>query len=141
MAPRGATKHQFRVTASVEGEGSLGLFDTMTGGETDSTESRHHAGGMGPEEALGGPATVSTIVVSRNYRRDRDRNLRKRLRPKCGIADMTVRKQPLDANGHPFGDPEVFTGVLKRIQSPEPDSDSGDAAMIEIEMTPDETVA
>lgn len=124
---------------AVEGDGT-GTWDTMAGGETDSTETRHHPGAMGPEEALGGPRTVSTVVVTRAYQQGRDGALRHQLRHKAGKARCRVKKQPLDEDGHPQGAPEVFSGILKRIASPEPDSDSGDPAMIEVEMTPDEVV-
>lgn len=134
------TKHQYSVTASVQGYGPLGVFDTMTGGETDSTDTKHHPGAMGPEEPLGGPATTSNVVISRNFKFARDRQLRHQLRPLCGKRNLTIKKQPLDVDGHPIGNPEVFTGVLKRIQTPEPDSDSGDMAMVEIEQSTGELV-
>lgn len=135
----GKTKNQYNVTATVDGDG-LGQFDSMTGGETDSTETRHHPGGMGPEEALGGPRTVSTITIVRAFELGRDGTLRHSLRHKCGKARMRVKKQPLDPDGHPQGAPEVFTGIIKRVMTPEPDSDSGDFATLEVEMTPDEEV-
>jgi hypothetical protein len=137
-----ATKHRFRITASVEDYGELGVFDAMTGGETDSTDTKHHSGGMGPEEALGGPATTSNTVISRSFRPVRDHPLRKRLRPKCGVKRMRVKRQILDEDGNAFGEPEVFSGILKRVDPiNEVDSDSGDAAMLEIEMSTDEQVA
>jgi hypothetical protein len=139
MASAGDTRHKFLVTVSVDGE-DLGTFDTSAGGETDSTETRHHPGGMGPEEALGGPATVSLITATRAYKHGRDGPLRHRLRNKAGKTRMRLKKQPLDADGHPAGEPEVFSGVFKRVATPEPDSDSGDFSVLELEMTPDETV-
>jgi hypothetical protein len=136
-----ATKHQFLITASAEDIGSLGVFDSMTGGETDSTDTKHHPGGMGPEEALGGPASTANVVISRIFKRSRDMPLRKQLRRKVGKKRMRVKRQPLDADGHAFGDPETFSGIIKRV-SPidEVDSDSGDAAMFEIELGTDEDV-
>lgn len=135
------TKHQALITASVEGVGDLGTFDTMTGGETDSTDTKHHSGGMGPEEALGGPATTSNVVIARAFKRGRDGAFRKRLRHQVGIKRMRVKRQILDEDGHAFGDPEVFTGIIKRVNPvDETDSDSGDAAMFEIELSTDEGV-
>lgn len=136
-----ATKHQFLITASVEDIGSLGVFDSMTGGETDSAESKHHSGGMGPEEANGGPATTANVVISRAFKRSRDMPLRKQLRRKVGVKRMRVKRQVLDEDGHAFGDPEVWSGILKRINPiDEVDSDSGDTAMLEIELSTDEDV-
>jgi hypothetical protein len=137
------TKHQYAVHARIaelEPDPGLGVFDTMTGGETDSTETRHHAGAMGPEEAQGGPRTTTNVVINRQYRHGRDGPLRHKLRPLCGKGHMHVSKQPLDSDGNAIGSPEVFDGILKRVATPEPDSDSGDIAMIEIEMTPNEVV-
>lgn len=137
----GATKHQFLITASAEDVGNLGTFDSMSGGETDSTDTKHHPGGMGPEEALGGPASTANVVISRNFRRDRDMPLRKQLRNKIGHKRLRVKRQPLDSDGHAFGEPEVFTGILKRVNPiDEVDSDSGDAAMFELELSTDQLV-
>jgi hypothetical protein len=135
-----ARQDNFSVTASVDGD-PLGVFDTFSGGETDSDDTKHRAGAMGPEEALGGPPSVGNITISRLFKTGRDVPIAPKLRPKVGRGTAVITKQLLDKDGNAFGAPEVFRGILKRVQSPEHDSNSSDGAMLELEFVLDEVVA
>lgn len=136
----GSRQDNFRVSLRVEGD-DFGVFDSFSGGETDSDDPKHRAGGMGPEEALGGPPSVGNITIARNYRRDRgDAGVVRRLRNNIGRGRAVVRKQSLDPDGNPFGEPDVYRGILKRITPPEHDSNSADPALLEVEVTCDQEV-
>jgi hypothetical protein len=61
---------------------------------------------------------------------------------RVGKATIVVKKQPLDVDGNAGAlRPLTYTGKLKRVHPPEPDSESSDAALLELEMTPVGTVA
>ncbi len=134
---RASTKRHFRVRVSIDGV-SLGVFDRRTGGGT-SAENAKHTPGSAPSSRvmLGGPRTTEDVTVSRDFVHNRDHDLIRRFRPRCGLADMTVTQVPLDKDGREFGRPEVWRGVLQQIGPPEYDSDSNDAADFEIVMTAD----
>lgn len=126
---------QYNVTVKV-GTTNLGTFDKMTGGEIDSEELKYKPGAMATEISLGGPVTVGNITVSRLYDLNRDHGQVPTIKAAVGKGVVTVTKQPLDVNKAPFGSPIVYTGTLKQLKLPEPDSEgSGTAAMIELEIT------
>lgn len=115
---------------------NLGTWDKKSGGELDSDETKYNPGAMAKAISLGGKTTPGNITVSRLYILERDHQV---LLPKViagtGRASMEVHQQPLDVDGNAFGKPIVWKGTLKRATFPEVDSESSDAAMIELEMT------
>jgi hypothetical protein len=134
-----ARKDQYDVRVSVDGK-NLGTFDVLTGGETDTTELVYKPGGMAPQVSLGGIVTVGQTIVNRIYQLDRDHAQVHWLLSRVGKGQVVINKQPLDIDGNAYGKPLVYKGTLKRVTPPEVDSNSTDAALIEIEMTPSGTV-
>ena len=123
------------VTVNVAGR-NLGIWDTLSGPETDSEESRFRPGGMNDEVSLGGRQTLGNAVLSRLH----DEWLAtqtKWLRSQCGMARGTIGRVPLNAFKQQAGPPEYYGGTLKRVSPPDHDSMGGDAAMVEIELTID----
>lgn len=131
---------QYNVTVSIDGT-NLGTFDKMSGGEIDSDETRYRPGNLGPHVSLGGSVNVGNLTVQRLYDLSRDHTKVAFLKGRVGKGTMVVSKQSLDVNGNAFGKPVVYTGKLKQLTLPDVDSESSDAAMIELEMTPFGTVA
>lgn len=133
-------KDQHRVTVIVDGR-NLGVFDVLTGGETDSDELKYRPGGMAPSISLGGVVTVGQVIVSRLYKLQRDHLNVHWLLGRVGKGNVVVNKAVLDPDGNTFGKPLVTKGVLKRVTPPEVDSNAtGDAAVIELEITPEGVV-
>ena len=133
-------KDQHRVTVVVDGR-KLGVFDVLTGGETDSDELKYKPGGMAPAISLGGTVTVGQLIVSRIYELSRDHLQVHWLLGRVGKGKAVVNKAVLDPDGNAFGKPLVTKGVLKRVTPPEVDSNAtGDVAVIELEITPDGVV-
>jgi hypothetical protein len=132
-------KDQHRVTVIVDGV-NLGVWDVMTGGETDSDELTYKPGGMAPQVSLGGSVTIGQVIVSRLYRLQRDHLRVHWLLSRVGKGQVVVNKAVLDTDRNTFGKPLVTKGTLKRVTPPEVDSTSTDAATIEIEITPDGVV-
>lgn len=124
---------QALITVTVDGV-ALGTFETRTGGDTDSNETTYRLGGMGPRVALGGNVMVGNVTVARLY--DTDAQSRaKWLLGRAGKGKMVVTEQALDLDGNSTGDPLVWSGVLKRVQTPERNADSDNAATLELEMS------
>jgi hypothetical protein len=130
----GSRQDQYNVTVTIDGA-DYGTWDKMGGGEVDSEEKKYKPGGLAPEVSLGGSQTVGNITVSRLYDLARDHGTVKELLGRVGKAVVVVSKQPLDADGNAFGAPIVYRGTLKTCTPPEVDSESSDAAMIELEVT------
>jgi len=133
-------KDQYSVTARVDGVGSLGVFDTFTGGDVDSDEIKYRPGGMANPISLGGAITMANVTISRLYVLERDHPIVHKLLSVVGKAKIHVSKQPLDTNKVPYGRPLVYSGTLKRIKPPEHDSVSSDPGLIEFEFVPTGTV-
>lgn len=127
-------RDQYSITVSLDGV-ALGIFDRWAGGMYDSSETKYKPGGMVPELALGGSRQVSNITVGRLFRLDRDLPLVPTLKAKVGTGAVTLSKQSLDTNKNPYGTPDVYTGVLKSFNPPEPDSTSTEAAIFELEIS------
>jgi hypothetical protein len=129
-------KDTFKVSVFIEGMNWTDhIWDKKTGGQVDSEETKYYPGNMEPPVSLGGRKTVENIVVSRLYRHERDHLVINDLFNKVGKAAMSVQQIPLDMNKQPFGSPIVWRGTLKRVTAPEHDSESNDAALLELEMT------
>jgi hypothetical protein len=139
-----ARKDQYDTRVSVDGQ-DLGTFDTLTGGESDTTELTYKPGGMAPQVSLGGLVTIGQVVLGRLYVLDRDHQNSNGtgiawLLSRVGKGQVVVTKQPLDIDGNAFGKPLVYKGTLKRVTPPEVDSQSTDAALVELEVTPAGTI-
>jgi hypothetical protein len=131
---------QYNVTVTVEGLGALGTFDTFKGGEVDSDEQKYRPGGMADPVSLGGAVTMGNVVVSRNYKLDRDHAFIHTLMSLAGRANINVCKQPLDLNKVPYGRPLLYSGKIKTVKPPDHDSSASDPSMLEIEFVPVGTV-
>jgi hypothetical protein len=117
------------------GERDLGIWDSHTGGEIDSEESKYRPGGLAAQISLGGSVTVNNVTVGRLYLLERDHQLVPFLLGQVGKGDFIVTKQPLGVDGVAFGKPTVYRGKLKQVTLPEHDSESSDPAKIELEMS------
>ena|SRR5437763_15897298 len=131
---------QYDVTVIVDGT-DLGTFDKFAGGEIDSEETTYKPGGMGQRVSLGGSVNVGNVTVSTLYDLTRIHTLVHWLISRVGKADVVVNKQPLDVDGNVYGRRLTYRGKLKQVHPPEPDSESSDAGLLELEITPTGSVS
>ena len=118
----------------------LGTWDKLTGGEVDSEELTFKPGAMGSRISLGGSVNLGNVTVSALYDLTRIHAVVHWLIGRVGKATVVITKQPLDVDGNAWGKPLTYRGKLKQINPPEHDSESNDAALVELEMTPAGTV-
>lgn len=129
---------QYNVVVSVTFRGetrSFGTFDTLSGGEVDSEETKFHPGNLGNAVSLGGRRTVGNVTVGRLYDFLRDHPNMGWLMAGVGKADVVVTKIGIDADGNAYARPIVYTGKLKALNLPEHDSESSDAGLFELEVS------
>lgn len=131
---------QAQITVTIDGR-PLGVFDKRGGGGTDSEETKYRPGGMAPQKSLGGATTTENVTVERLYERERDHELCRWVRTRCGRATVVVSEQPLDDDGNPWGTPLVWRGKLKATNSPERDSEANGAATWTIEVSTEGSVS
>lgn len=117
---------------------SLGIFDTFSGAEADSEETKYRPGGMDQELSLGGRRTYGNLTVSRYWDIYRDGPLVKWLYNAVGQARGFCGRQAMTAQGQAVGDVMWFHGTLKRVSVPDIDSMGTDAALFELEFTIDQ---
>jgi len=129
---------QYNVTVSVTIGGEtkdLGTFDQFGGGEIDSEEALYHPGGMAAAIQLGGRVNVGNVTVARLYDLTRDHPLVGWLVKGVGNGEVTATKTSMTVDKRAVTNPLVYQGKLKRVSPPEHDSESSDAALIELEIS------
>lgn len=126
-----SSANQSLVTAVVDGR-PLGVFDTLSGGETAADISKRRAGGGVQRTYTNGKRDTSDVTITRDYDRDRDVELARWLRTRVGRAFGSVNDQPLDDDDVAWGKPTVFTGRLQSVNTGDVDSDSGDPRMLSL---------
>lgn len=131
---------QYSINVVVDGE-DFGIWDKLSGGSIDSEELKYKPGGMAPHVALGGSRNVENVTVSKLYTLGDMHPRIKTLLNKAGKGQVTITKQPLDVDKNPSGAPIVYTGTLKQVSPPDADSESNDAALVELEVSSNGTVA
>lgn len=130
---------QYDVTASVSYGGKtldLGTFDSLTGGEVDSDDTKYYPGGLQQQLSLGGRKQVGNVTIGRLYDLARDHPLMGWLMGGVGCASVVVTKTsltPCPPTAMPS--PLVYKGKLKTITPPDHDSNSGDAAKWTLEVS------
>lgn len=131
---------QYDVSVFLDGA-PLGTFDKMSGGAIDSEEVKYKPGGMVPQISLGGSVTVANVTVERLFRADRDLALVPTIKARVGKGQVTVSRQLLDIDGNPYGAPTVWSGKLKMLTFPDPDSESNAAGLFQLEVSANGTVS
>lgn len=134
----GARKNTFAVDVTLVNRGKaydLGVWDTKTGGDVDSNDTTYRPGALGPQITLGGQKTTSNITVTRLYDRNADGAIVAVLLDAVGKGQLGVTQSAIDDDGNSFSPHVVWIGKLKRVLLPDVDSNSDDAAMIELEMS------
>lgn len=129
-----ATQQENLITVVVDGQ-PLGVFDTLTGGDTSASPVKHRAGGMGSQKSYPALPEHADVTVSRVLERERDRELVRKLRLRTGRASASISEQPLDDDGAPWGKPTIYTGKLSGVKPGDADSNSVDLQMFELTLT------
>jgi hypothetical protein len=129
-----STQQQFLITVVVDGA-TLGVFDTLTGGDALANEVKHRPGGMGNEESLVSLPSYSPVMVTREYKRERDHELLRSLTGKGGRVTASVSEQPLDDEGNVWGKPTVYSGRFLGVKRGDADSTGEQPRMLELDIS------
>jgi hypothetical protein len=128
----------YNVTVTVvgtDGRQFKARFDKMTGGGAKSKTTKYRpANGLEDEQTLGGAVELENIKVTK-LSETLVNEWEHWLLQQTGRASMTVAKQPIDNNGAPFGQALVYGGLLEACTPPPTDSNSSNAAVIELEQS------
>lgn len=140
MAPTGQREDtaSIQLRIKVPGNNSFtdyGIWDKRSGGELDSEETTYYPGAMADRISLGGRVVPGNNTLQRLFKGDRDQKQLATLYKCVGRAEVTITEQPMDVDGNAYGNPIVWTGILKKVASPNRDSESNNPALIEIEIS------
>jgi hypothetical protein len=123
----GSRQDQWLNTLTIDGK-SYGVWDTMTGGDVEATETKYKPGGMQPETSLGGSTSVSNITLGKLLKAERDWDLiRGLMAARVGKAECLVARQPLDVDANPVGKPITYSGILNQVNPGDTDASSTSA--------------
>jgi hypothetical protein len=126
-----------RVSARINGK-DRGVWDTRSGGKTDSTSKEYHpGGGRGvPAIDLGGRQEHEPVTCGRWFDVPALQPDLKELRRLAGRqVPVEVTELDLDPEGNVIGQGETFIGKLKAAWRSDADSENTDEGRIEFEMT------
>jgi hypothetical protein len=122
---------QWANTVTIDGT-PMGVWDTLTGGDVEAEETKYKPGGMAPAMSLGGSVNVNNITLGRLLDRSDWDFMHNLMASRTGKAEVLVARQPLDADGNPFGRPLSYRGVLLHVEPGDTDSNSSDAQVWQI---------
>ena len=132
-----ALQNQRRFSVRIAGV-DYKVWDSKTGGAVDSAEKKYNPGGMEDAISEGGKQILENLTTTRYFDPAQHQVVLKTLRRLAGKgakAPFVGIEQFLDADKNVVGEGDTYYGTLKRVASPEHDSESDDEAMIEIEAT------
>jgi hypothetical protein len=115
----------------------MGAWDTASGFEVDSEETKYRPGGMADEEvSLGGRVTYSNITVTRIFT-EWLAGMHAWMITRVGKARVYIVRYPLTADYVQLARATGAQGTLKRVALPDYDSMGSDAGVVEVEATID----
>jgi hypothetical protein len=127
-------------TISIDGGPAI-VMDTFKGGDNDSASTTYRPGGMQKAKTIGGFSTVSNITLDKSMELETDWVLMSTLmRANVGRSRCVVSRHPMDPDGNLFGDPLVYTGVLKQVLPGDTDSNRADAQVWSVVVVPDSDI-
>lgn len=111
-----------------------GTWQSKSGGNMTSTSTKIKPGGMSPQVSIGGTKDIQNITLRRPYQLGFDDQYLDEYYAAAGRAPASVTVVSVDDDGNPNGVARTFRGVFIRVNPPEWDATSDEAAMIEIEL-------
>jgi len=129
-------------TVTIDGK-SFGVWDTLAGGDIESSETKYRPGGMQPEVSLGGNVSVNNLTLGKLLTQgDYTDQLRALMTTgRVGKAPASVSRQPLDADGNPFGTPLTYTGKLMHVLPGDTDSNGSAASQWQVVISTNGSIA
>lgn len=128
-----ATEDRTLVTLKL-GALTTGVWETLTGRETDSEGDVYRPAPGSAQRADGGPRTYSEAVVMRTWDDARDGPIYRTLNAAGSRSSGSLSEQPLDADYNAFDTPTVWPVRLKGIKRPDVDVNGANRKMFEISM-------
>lgn len=122
---------QWSATLTIDGR-SFGVWMSLSGGDVEASETKIRPGGMRPELSLGGVATTNNVTLTKVLDRADYDAMRIMMAGRVGKARCVASRQPLDADGNPWGRPIIYAGVLQNVTPGDYDANSTDAQVWEV---------
>jgi hypothetical protein len=121
MPPVKSNQDSFRVEVA----GLPGTWSRHTSPESTVEGRKDYDGGARtPDVITSSKVNTGDVVVSRNYRVDRDGPMVAQLRRSLGAFRTSVSVTPLDPEGVRSGPAEVFNGVVTSVKAPDSDANA-----------------
>jgi hypothetical protein len=121
--PVGGTQQSELVTVAINGV-TIGVFDTLTGGDVTAPPTKFRSGGQYNETSYQTLPKYSDISVARVVNLAVDWEVIRGLRQLAGRVPMTVTVQPLDADLNAYGESQTATGLFLGVKGIHIDSNS-----------------
>lgn len=133
---------QWLNTLTIAGK-NYGVWDTLAGGDIAFSENKYKKGGMKPEKTLGGTKTVNNVTLGRllDIEDADDWDLLKGLMVLEENTPATISRQPLDADGNPFGKPLGYTGLVLQAMPGDTDANQEGPQVWSVVISTDGTVS
>jgi hypothetical protein len=125
-----ASRRQFLVTIS----NLSGTFVSKSGGDRSAPIAKAYDGGNPVPDLVSGIPETANLTCGRHFDPNRDGIMLASLRSQVGKFTATINVQPTDSDFVPVGKATIYSGAkLTRVGDVQPDAQSGDMAMFELE--------
>lgn len=133
----GGTEQSTVVTVEVNGQ-TLGVWDTLTGGDALAASTQHRSGGQRNRQSYRTLPNYSELTVSRVCNMAVDWELIRTLNTIAGGVVGSVTEQPLDGDLNPYGASRTAVGMFLGVTNPRVDSESEAVQMYELHFSVDQ---
>lgn len=123
VLPVGGTELSQLITAVVNGV-SIGVYDTMMGGDAVAPSAQYRTGGMGIQKSYVTLPKYTEVKITRVLDESVDWELIRTLKQQAGRFAGSVTSQPLDADGNTYGNAQTTQGLFLGIGAVKTDSNS-----------------
>lgn len=132
-------QHDAFIGVTVAGRDLFGYWDEFSPPEAGSETGRYREGGTTHATATRGLPNRGTGTVTKTLQFPNLADL-KWLERQAGRGDITVTEQPKDADGNPFGDARIYTGILQQVSPSDYNADGNDNRTVQITFQSDDEI-
>jgi hypothetical protein len=120
------------IRVALDGVEQGGMWATYEGGALEADDQKTRPGGMERQVAIGGPTSRADVTVTTQFT-DGIAAIAKHFEDRSGRGTLDIKVTYMDMDGHPVsGHRFTRSGIVKSVQIPDVDVNSGEVAFLTV---------